>query len=874
MARLLALLLLASVGAGVAEDARPRRTRTAADTADRWRSLLAEYSRGAGAGGSWFPPAIPVQVPLQGDSSGRASLSVLVVPVPFPVPGLAPAPAPAAAPATCAVAAPNRAVSDLAPPASDEGLSQTSVYNNFPSYNEIPTRPPFTSSVPVRPPPTPYGPPDLTSPPDVVHLDLDSAPPPPPPPLQRPSFDARLARNAPYFPPVADSRLLLEQFRAQIGEEPMLPPVVIDPVATVSTDDYTVEELEEAKFTSQGAHSAHGEVSAGAGGEVLAGVSGEVSAGASGEVRAGPRRRLRCTRRRSVSLEPLAVGSAGGALGEAHAPIAPPPPPPPRFERSLYMRARLTVPRADYTEPYSIWWDAASGAARVDYHGGTTSSYRMMRRDGRVQSVMIHVDRSGETDVRRCTVVPPRRVSLAERALPALPDLQAFSFAGRDVHGNEVWRHTLSGHSGELGGARGEALTFRHELLLARSADNYTTTPLRYSVRVDSSVLGPDCDGYIHQFDEVQTQHHDPSMFHLDIADACEQVEITDKMENVEPLREFTSLSRAPRHDANIQQYKRTFQRSYADDLELAVRKNILMQSSRHVASGNRQGASFQLEVNFLSDRLQAERRVLLGVEPDPAADPGMPFPHARPELDALRGRLPRKFDWRERGAVTHVRNQGLCSSCWAHATVGAVEGALFVQTGRLVPLSEQALVDCAQPYGGNGCKGTWPSAAYNYMKNEGVPALDEYSYKAEVQQCRASSVPPVTRINGHLNVTKNNIVALKVAIRKYGPTVVIIDGETASLASYKSGYYSDGRCRKGKLNHAVLAVGWTVYRGETYFILKNSWSTVWGEEGYVRMRGSTNTCGVLQRPSLPVLRGADVLRVPAAARAAAAPAA
>ncbi|KAH9640213.1 hypothetical protein HF086_008449 [Spodoptera exigua] len=370
-------------------------------------------------------------------------------------------------------------------------------------------------------------------------------------------------------------------------------------------------------------------------------------------------------------------------------------------------------------------WDAASGAARVDYHGGTTSSYRTMRRDGRAQSVMIHVDRSGESDVRRCTVMPPRRVSLAERALPALPDLQAFSFAGRDVHGNEVWRHTLSGHSGELGGARGEALTFRHELLLARSADNYTTTPLRsvytltthhaplnphppspithrypiplpsirltpvsvcrYSVRVDSSVLGPDCDGYIHQFDEVQIQHHDPSMFHLDIADACEQVEITDKMENVEPLREFTSLSRVPRHDANIQQ-------SAADGAARPV-----------------------------------------GVEPDPSADPGLPFPHERPELDALRGRLPRKFDWRERGAVTHVRNQGLCSSCWAHATVGAVEGALFVQTGRLVPLSEQALVDCAQPYGGNGCKGTWPSAAYNYMKNEGVPALEEYSYKAEV---------------------------------------------------------------------------------------------------------------------------------------------
>ena len=77
---------------------------------------------------------------------------------------------------------------------------------------------------------------------------------------------------------------------------------------------------------------------------------------------------------------------------------------------------------------------------------------------------------------------------------------------------------------------------------------------------------------------------------------------------------------------------------------------------------------------------------------------------------------------------------------------------------------------------------------------------------------------------------------------------------------------------RRNSHNHAVLAVGWTVHRGETYFILKNSWSAAWGEEGYVRMRASTNTCGVLRKPSLPLLRARDVLRVPGAALAAAAP--
>ncbi|XP_047029345.1 counting factor associated protein D-like [Helicoverpa zea] len=852
-----------------------RPARSVQDSGERWRQLIAEWTQGAGgaagAEGLWYPPPVPVQVPLPGDSNGRASLSVLVVPVPVPVP----AAAPRAVPAQCPLSAPGD-VSRTAPahnvaqtPAYADaafnapsnqptqfnlfpGYNQAPVYNTIPGQNSIsqytPAPAPAPAPLPVNywaptgqpapsAPPAPATPP--TSPYALPEAPASTPPPPPRQPPRRPDTDERLARNAPNFPPVENSQLLVEQFRAQQPTDPMLPPIVTDPAGVVSTADYTEEEV-------QAGH-------ADAAGE--AALRPEAEAGGEGVVR--ERRRVRCKRRYSAPSE-----------AELQAP-----PPPPRFERSLFLRARLTVPRADYTEPYSLWWDAASGASRIDFHGGATSTYRMMMRDGRVMSAQIRVDRTEETDVRRCVVSTPRRVSLAERALPALPDLSAFSFAGYVLRGTqraERWRYTLSGHAGELGAARGEALTFRHELLLARSADNHTTTPLWYATRVDSSVLGADCDGYVHYFDEVQLQHHDSSMFRLDIADACEQVEITDRMENVEPLREFTMLRRDPRHDAELDRYKRKFQRVYADDVEEAVRKNLLMQSNRHMAAGNRQGAGFELATNFVSDRLVAERRVLLGVQDEPR-EPGERFPHERAELEALRGRLPRKFDWRQRGAVTHVRNQGLCESCWAHATVGAVEGALFVETGRLVPLSEQALVDCAGPYGGHGCKATWPSAAYDYIKDIGLPALDEYTpYKAQEQTCRADSVPPVTRISGHLNVTQHNILALKVAIRKYGPTVVLIDGATTSFATYKKGYYHDRRCKRTSSNHAVLAVGWTVHRGETYFIVKNSWSTAWGEEGYMRMRAPTDTCGLLRRPSLPRLRAPDVLRVPQTAPAAA----
>lgn len=111
-----------------------------------------------------------------------------------------------------------------------------------------------------------------------------------------------------------------------------------------------------------------------------------------------------------------------------------------------------------------------------------------------------------------------------------------------------------------------------------------------------------------------------------------------------------------------MRRYKQTFSRTYADDVEEAVRKNVFIQSSRHVESGNRQGASFEMQNNFLSDRLKVERRVMGGVAPSDSAEFGDSFPHSRAELNATRGRLPNEFDWRKLGGVTPVRCE--CVAC------------------------------------------------------------------------------------------------------------------------------------------------------------------------------------------------------------------
>lgn len=122
-----------------------------------------------------------------------------------------------------------------------------------------------------------------------------------------------------------------------------------------------------------------------------------------------------------------------------------------------------------------------------------------------------------------------------------------------------------------------------------------------------------------------------------------------------------------------------------------------------------------------------------------------------------------------------------------------AVETAVFKNTGRLFNLSEQAIVDCAGPFGGNGCGASWPSAAYDYAQERGLPEQQPYPYVSRAEQCRDRSLAPVAHIAGHGNVTRNSLAAIKLAIKEHAPTVVIVDIMPRSWQTYTGQVYYDG---------------------------------------------------------------------------------
>ncbi|TYZ58464.1 hypothetical protein PybrP1_007982 [[Pythium] brassicae (nom. inval.)] len=211
----------------------------------------------------------------------------------------------------------------------------------------------------------------------------------------------------------------------------------------------------------------------------------------------------------------------------------------------------------------------------------------------------------------------------------------------------------------------------------------------------------------------------------------------------------------------------------------------------------------------------------------------------------------PESVDWVEKGAVTGVKNQGQCGSCWAFSTTGAVEGAAFVASGKLPNLSEQELVDCDHN-GDNGCNGGLMDHAFQWIEAQGgICAESDYEYHAAVEQCRPCK--QVVQVSGFVDVPPNNEKALKAAVAKQ-PVSVAIEADQREFQFYKAGVF-DQACGT-QLDHGVLVVGYGAEGNKAFWKVKNSWGPTWGESGYIRLARNlgprAGQCGIAMVPSYP----------------------
>ncbi|KAF7637568.1 hypothetical protein Mgra_00003086 [Meloidogyne graminicola] len=314
---------------------------------------------------------------------------------------------------------------------------------------------------------------------------------------------------------------------------------------------------------------------------------------------------------------------------------------------------------------------------------------------------------------------------------------------------------------------------------------------------------------------------------------------------------------------ADWQAYKAKHGKSYPNQDEDNERMLAYLSAkqyiNKHQKAYSEGKVSFQLGENHIADLPFNEYRKLNGFR----RHFGDPLKHKNASTFMSPLNLcdvPESVDWRDKGLVTDVKNQGMCGSCWAFSATGALEGQHSRKLGSLVSLSEQNLIDCTkgEPYGNMGCNGGLMDKAFQYIRdNKGLDTEMSYPYKAKTgKKCLFKRSSVGASDTGFVDLPSGDEEKLKIAVATQGPVSVAIDAGHRSFQLYTHGVYDEDACSSENLDHGVLVVGYGTddIHGD-YWIVKNSWGTHWGEEGYIRMsRNKDNQCGIASQASYPLV--------------------
>merc|ERR1719162_224559 len=301
--------------------------------------------------------------------------------------------------------------------------------------------------------------------------------------------------------------------------------------------------------------------------------------------------------------------------------------------------------------------------------------------------------------------------------------------------------------------------------------------------------------------------------------------------------------------DIKFINYVAVHNKAFASTEEFNFRKAIFEQTEADIQELNAQNGTSVHGHNKFSDWTHEEYKVLLGYKAELKVEENAVFEYTTTNSSPV--------DWRDSGAVTAVKDQGQCGSCWSFSTTGALEGAHVIAGGALTAFSESQFVDC--DYGilkNMGCNGGLMDKAFKYAEKSAIATEEAYPYVAKKGSCNKDATADATlKVSSFADVEKNNVDAMKAQLAK-GPVSVAIEADQKAFQTYKSGILSSG-CGTS-LDHGVLVVGWGTDNGDEYWRIKNSWAASWGDAGFIKLSivsdAPEGTCGLLSGPpSQPV---------------------
>lgn len=295
------------------------------------------------------------------------------------------------------------------------------------------------------------------------------------------------------------------------------------------------------------------------------------------------------------------------------------------------------------------------------------------------------------------------------------------------------------------------------------------------------------------------------------------------------------------------------FSKTYESDEARAKAFDAFTANDAKIADFNSRGLTYTLGHNSFSDLTSEEfnKQYIGNGLNNPHKDRVKNYDYSLSDKARVAA-APDAIDWVTKGAVTPIKNQGQCGSCWAFSTVMGIEGDLFVEKGTLLSLSEQDLVSCDHN-GDQGCNGGLMDNAFAWVKENGICKEADYPYESGTGTtgvCKTTCTPAV-KITGFTDVPQNDEDALLTAVAQQ-PVSVAIEADKQVFQLYKSGVLTSPLCGKN-LDHGVGIVGYgSSTLGVKYWKVKNSWGADWGEEGYIRMERNKDECGIAQSASYP----------------------
>jgi len=519
----------------------------------------------------------------------------------------------------------------------------------------------------------------------------------------------------------------------------------------------------------------------------------------------------------------------------------------------------LEMPYIGLTEPIDVAYDESAGLQILSYWNGMDKY--IYNTDGTSYQI-IPTAMDGVNGVETCWKFGKSDLT------PMFPDFSTFTADAEtaNINGHTCNSFTLvqkeyNNTSGNIG-----TYTFYQ--------DAETGYPVRYGFVGHNAITGGHLDQYHFDYLEFVPGEPDSSVFEptegltcVDIPDFDDDdgggPTLNNRHTPLDDLKMMHPEGHAHRSDA-AEDYFKEHEKEYENELERSERYHLFHHARRYINSMNRKGLTYTLGLNHFADWTNEEKMSARGRKRTTAKDieqlPEKSQALYTHEVSSTND-VPDTVDWRGTGAVTPIKDQGTCGSCWSYGTTGTIEGQVFLRHGVTRELSQQNLMDCSWEFGNNACDGGLDYDAYAWIiEHGGIATADTYGgYRNADGFCHFTDadVEIGATLTGYVNVTMGDVDALNDALANVGPVSVSIDATPDDFYYYTGGYYNNADCKNGvdDLDHTVLAVGYVNDSdGNKYFIIKNSWSTHWGDEGFAYVAEKGNICGVATTPTYALL--------------------